>query len=74
MSEWQPIETAPRDGTLVWVYAPEREGLAHIVCPCSYHPDGGWCVDEIRLVTHWQPMTVPAPPKVADSDCGSENP
>lgn len=60
---WLPIDEAPTDGTMVWVWAPEREGLPGFVCPCQYHPDGGWCVDEIRFVTHWQPMIPPAPPE-----------
>ncbi len=58
---WRPVETAPKDGTVVLVYAPEREGLRSIICTCNYHPDGGWCVDELRFVTHWRPL--PAPPK-----------
>lgn len=57
---WQPIATAPKDGTVVLVYAAEREGLPAFQCTCGYHPDGGWCVDELRFVTHWQPLP-PAP-------------
>ena len=53
---WQPIETAPRDGTLVWVYTAERDGLPAFQGPCAYHPDAGWCADELREVTHWKPM------------------
>lgn len=71
--EWQPIETAPRDGTLVLVImvTPER----------TYAPAVGWwceetgsfeycetCVEEgVRYahdpwqVTHW--MQLPEPPK-----------
>jgi len=22
----------------------------------SYHPDAGWCVDELRQATHWMPV------------------
>lgn len=67
--EWQPIETAPRDGTEVLVYArvlhPEKWGvhLEPIICAASYHPDAGWCVCEIRDVTHWRPL--PTPPAAA---------
>lgn len=53
---WLPIKTAPTDGTLVLVYAAEREGLPAFECPCAYHPDGGWCVDELRFVTLWCPL------------------
>lgn len=53
---WQPIETAPTDGTWVWVFVAEREGLPSFQCPCAYHPDGGWCCDELREVTHWRPL------------------
>jgi hypothetical protein len=67
--DWQPIETAPKDGTKVLVYAtvlhPEKWGvhLEPMVCAASYHPDAGWCVCEIRDATHWRPL--PAPPAAA---------
>jgi hypothetical protein len=67
--DWQPIATAPRDGTEVLVYArvlhPEKWGvhLEPMVCAASYHPDAGWCVCEIRDATHWRPL--PAPPAAA---------
>jgi len=53
---WMPIETAPKDGTLVWAYTAEREGLPAFQSACAYHPDAGWCTDELRYVTHWRPM------------------
>jgi hypothetical protein len=56
MSDWRPIETAPQDGSLVIVWAAQREGLPGFVTCCSYHPDGGWCVCELREVTLWQPL------------------
>lgn len=52
---WQPISTAPTDGTLVEVLAPAAHGLTEIVSDAAYHPDAGWCVDELREVTHWRP-------------------
>lgn len=54
---WQPIDTAPLDG-LVRVYAPAYEGLPAIECTAEYHEDAGWCVDELRQVTHWRPLTI----------------
>lgn len=62
-SGWQPIATAPTDGTLVWVYAAPREGLDGFVTHAAYHPDGGWCVCEIRHAEFWQPMVKPEPPQ-----------
>ena len=59
--EWKPIETAPKDGTVVWVdVAARSEGVqeelpAFQTC-CAYHPDAGWCADELREVTHWMPL------------------
>ncbi len=74
MSEWQPIETAPRDGTRVLVFAqldpPEKwvaeiHDLPTITCVAAYHPDAGWCVDEVREVTHWMPL--PPPPSALEN-------
>ncbi len=54
--EWQPIATAPTDGTPVKVYAAPYEDLPGFQAVAAYHPDGGWCVCELRTVTHWQPL------------------
>ena len=60
-SPWSPIETAPRDGTLVLVYAPAVYGLKSIISVAAWHDDAGWCIDELRVVTHW--MRLPDAPK-----------
>lgn len=52
---WEPMATAPTDGTEVYVYAAEREGLPYFITVAAYHPDAGWCVDELREATHWMP-------------------
>lgn len=58
---WQPIETAPTDGSPVWVYG-GRHRVATIV-----EADGEywrWCVTEGSLLmpTHWMPAKLPEPP------------
>ena len=66
---WQPIDTAPKDGTEVLVYAAEYPGdllvdgepLPAFITICAYHADAGWCVCELREVTAWMPL--PEPPK-----------
>lgn len=57
---WLPIETAPRDGAHVLVYAPGRDGLSALMSVCQWHDDAGWCIDELREPTHWMPL--PAAP------------
>ena len=67
---WEPMETAPTDGSTVIVYAPSPDpekwhetvcGLPAIICTAAYHEDAGYCVDDIREPTHWRPL--PTPPK-----------
>ncbi len=67
---WEPMETAPTDGSTVIVYAPPPDpekwhetvcGLPAIICTAAYHEDAGYCVDDIREPTHWRPL--PAAPK-----------
>lgn len=54
---WRPISSAPEDGTVVWVYTAAAHGLPAFQGPCAHHPDAGWCTDELRIVTHWVPLT-----------------
>lgn len=56
---WLSISTAPKDGRTIMVYAPAREGLGELVSLCSWHPDAGFCIDELRSPTHWQPFERP---------------
>ena len=66
MSEWQPIETAPEDGTPVLIFS-AKHGKNHKspVALDFYHfrrdgwAYGGWYA--IDNPTHWMP--IPEPPK-----------
>jgi hypothetical protein len=54
--EWQPIETAPKDGCNYLVYQPEKKGRFVLRARiCSYGDAGSF-----RESTHW--MSLPAPP------------
>jgi hypothetical protein len=68
---WQPIEGAPKDRA-IRVYAPGREGLPGITCMCEWHPDAGFCVDEVRVVTHWWPEDAP-PRNEAEASVAAED-
>lgn len=64
MSEWQPIETAPRDGEefLGWLGG---DANVHEICYWSA-PDDCWCNSygwhlDAKL-THWMPL--PEPPQM----------
>lgn len=53
------MSAAPRDKTVL-VYAAEYEGLSGFQSTASWHPDAGWCVDELRPVVAWR--FLPSPP------------
>lgn len=69
MSEWQPIETAPRDGTVVLVCGHGSAG--YYVADAKWDTDEeAWCLfdqpsdDHVwpsHGHTHWMPL--PEPPK-----------
>jgi hypothetical protein len=74
---WQPIETAPRDGTFILACFehPHRKYNSHR--PSDYigvvsarwidHNGGGWTWHGISgHVTHWRPL--PAPPSIGDDN------
>jgi hypothetical protein len=65
---WQPIETAPKDGTFILIY--ESDGRVQVAAWVLDGPDMRWCVQLTQLlspdtyptsdVTHWMPL--PSPP------------
>lgn len=64
MSEWQPIETAPKDGTEIIVATKSTtSGVALVIWepgvpfPCFMDEEG----DSYEDATHWMPL--PEPPK-----------
>jgi hypothetical protein len=66
-SEWQPIETAPKDGTVIDLWIPGWERFAD--CHWSKIEPAGWTSDFGDVVlectgntepTHWMPL--PEPP------------
>ena len=63
--EWQPIETAPKDGSDFLAYHSERR--LHYVCYAVTAKDGGVAVvlnhdaTYLKSVTHWMPL--PQPPE-----------
>lgn len=70
MSEWQPIETAPMDGTEFLAFKASEFGP--VICVCTWidsdHPDYDgdtphvcWDHSGFWDATHWMPL--PEPPK-----------
>lgn len=45
-------EDTPRDELLL-VYAPSRDGWPPIFSLCQWHPDAGFCIDEVREPDRW---------------------
>lgn len=68
MAKWQPIETAPKDGTLILIY--EKGGRIQVAKWLLDGPGYCWCVQLTQVlsgdtypttdVTHWMPL--PEPP------------
>lgn len=79
-SHWQPIATAPKDGTRVLLAEPgylTGMPVHNLVtgwwCPSAHYFEGGsWCDDrhisENVLATHWMPL--PEPPAGEGDDRG----
>jgi hypothetical protein len=73
VSEWQPIETAPKDGTSILVWGVVEEGDGTPECAVV---SGGWKRKNVRYylipwpqedltmcATHWMPL--PEPPALS---------
>jgi hypothetical protein len=78
MSTWQPIETAPKDGTEILAW----DGIQRIVAwfdvfserqqvLCGRPGDWRFSDDDPCLPTHWQPL--PAPPDHSPSTTEATN-
>lgn len=66
MSEWLPIETAPRNGTMILVYRPDsKRGDAYIprvgTDIWKVSRECWWHSNHWSQPTHWMPL--PEPPK-----------
>lgn len=65
MSAWQPIETAPKDGTRILIFVPDDDdGDCFKVAYYGGHPKqrgwlarGFWGADDVP--SHWQPLPLP---------------
>lgn len=70
MTDWQPIEDAPKDGTWVLVYADGVQVVAKYVWDDNWHwathldNSNGLKVHQTCKPTHWMPLpAAPEPPK-----------
>jgi len=61
--EWQPIETAPHDGTRVLVFAEGKMTCAYFDLPCAFAgtwelsvPSDGYVDSNEVFPTHWMPL------------------
>jgi hypothetical protein len=78
MSEWRPIETAPRDGTEVLLYTTAFNGEWIVVQGAYFSSpkqiDDGWetAFGFHGEPTHWQPL--PPPPGAAETQPEPEFP
>lgn len=69
MSEWQPIESAPRDGTKVLCFAPGKKRPVYAMDKVATTQvdfvkvsiNKWWAERPDNAYTHW--MLLPAPPK-----------
>jgi len=69
MTDWQPSETAPKDGTPILIFQPDKNGWLGDesfddprFAIGYWRPSGGWGNRNSATVrfTHWMPL--PAPP------------
>lgn len=68
-NEWQPIETAPNDGTEIMVMGVMPKTKKEYIVIAAYDRLGECFMNDLQLVghdflTHWQPL--PQPPKESE--------
>lgn len=76
MGNWQPIDTAPKDGTEILVFVPPAKWSGGYVRSVMWVEDSDhscWCVEDNKLgpfalrggsPTHW--MQLPEPPAIEE--------
>ena len=70
MIDWQPIETAPKDGEVVMLYWPTMSITAYPATGFNHGDEYGWTLNSWRdygevYPTHWMPLPpAPIPPPV----------
>lgn len=67
MDKWKPIETAPKDGTEIWLGVGSSDSRRRRVAIGYWYGKEGWqgSHDDESLgwrPSHWQEFFVPAPP------------
>lgn len=57
MTEWQPIETAPKDGTKFLAFTPATKDATAFIHIYSFHSEYGLIPRSILIEpTHWMPL------------------
>jgi hypothetical protein len=72
VSRWQPIESAPKDGTAVLIFVPDMGNWPDrpTIVTAFWNGGLGWCDNAMvgcqtyGRPTHWMPL--PAPPRMVD--------
>ena len=75
-SKWQPIKTAPKDGTwIVGAWVNDEDDFAYLMSVVRYNGNGNWrekvgidCEEPVGMPTHWMPL--PEPPTKGETDFG----
>jgi len=52
-TRWIPLDKFTPQNRILWVYTAPAEDLPGFQGVCRWHPDAGFCTDELREVTHW---------------------
>jgi hypothetical protein len=63
---WQPIETAPRDGTMVLVYDPHEDGIWQVTTDFYANSKATRSYGWLGKPSHWMPL--PPPPATTDAE------
>ncbi len=71
MPGWQPISTAPKDGTPILAFMPayyQGKGGQHVVIWMDYSDRPGWYshIVGVHEPTHWMPLPMPPIPDQGD--------